>query len=220
MNYNKVLFLMIVLVAFSSCIDKTKNKENQNVTATAEVTKLPYFDSALFTPVWEKGTHKIPEFSFTNQIGEQVTNKTYAGKIYVADFFFTICPGICPKLTRNMGVLQKAYKDDSAIMLLSHSVMPWNDTVDKLVDYAEKNQVSLPQWNLVTGDTDQIYEIARNGYFADEDFVKTQSEDSFIHTENFILVDQDGYIRGVYNGTLALEVKRLMRHIEILKKEL
>ena len=220
MNYNKILFLIIVLVTFSSCVDKTKNKENQNVTAAAEVTKLPYFDSALFTPVWEKGTHKIPEFSFTNQIGEQVTNKTYAGKIYVADFFFTICPGICPKLTKNMGVLQKAYQDDAAIMLLSHSVMPWNDTVDKLADYAEKSQVSLPQWNLVTGDTDEIYEIARNGYFADEDFVKTQSEDSFIHTENFILVDQEGYIRGVYNGTLALEVKRLMRHIEILKKEL
>lgn len=220
MNYNKILFLIIVLVTFSSCVDKTKNKENQNVTAAAEVTKLPYFDSALFTPVWEKGTHKIPEFSFTNQIGEQVTNKTYAGKIYVADFFFTICPGICPKLTKNMGVLQKAYKDDAAIMLLSHSVMPWNDTVDKLADYAEKNQVSLPQWNLVTGDTDEIYEIARNGYFADEDFVKTQAEDSFIHTENFILVDQEGYIRGVYNGTIALEVKRLMRHIEILKKEL
>lgn len=220
MNYNKILFLIVVLATCSSCNDTSNNKEKQDVAAHAEVIKLPYFNSALFTPVWDKGTHKIPEFSFTNQIGEQVTNETYAGKIYIADFFFTICPGICPKLTKNMGMLQEAYNDDNAIMLLSHSVMPWEDTVDKLADYAAENQVNLLQWNLVTGDTDEIYDIARNGYFADEDFVKTQSEDNFIHTENFILVDQEGYIRGVYNGTLALDVKRLMRHIEILKKEL
>lgn len=222
MNYNKILFLFGVLVVFSSCIDTNKKEEKNAVAvkAKAKVAKLPYFNSALFTPVWEKGTHKIPEFSFTNQIGEQVTNKTYSGKIYVADFFFTICPGICPKLTKNMGMLQDAYKDDADIMLLSHSVMPWEDTVEKLNAFAEKHTIKLPQWNLVTGNTDEIYEIARNGYFADEDFVKTQTEDNFIHTENFILVDQQGYIRGVYNGTLPLEVKRLMRHIEILKKEL
>lgn len=220
MNYSKILFLIIVLATFSSCNETTKNQEKQDVTTQAEVTKLPYFNSALFTPVWDKGTHKIPEFSFTNQIGEQVTNETYAGKIYVADFFFTICPGICPKLTKNMGMLQEAYNDDSDIKLLSHTVMPWEDTVEKLNVYAQKHAVNLPQWNLVTGDRDEIYEIARNGYFADEDFVKTQSEDNFIHTENFILVDEEGFIRGVYNGTLALEVKRLMRHIEILRKEI
>lgn len=220
MNYSKILFLIIVLATFSSCNETTKNQENQDVTTQAEVTKLPYFNSALFTPVWDKGTHKIPEFSFTNQIGEQVTNETYAGKIYVADFFFTICPGICPKLTKNMGMLQEAYNDDSDIKLLSHTVMPWEDTVEKLNVYAQKHAVNLPQWNLVTGDRDEIYEIARNGYFADEDFVKTQSEDNFIHTENFILVDEEGFIRGVYNGTLALEIKRLMRHIEILRKEI
>lgn len=220
MNYIKILLVLAVFVAFNSCADNAKNHEKPTVEAHAEATKLPYFNSALFTPVWEKGAHKIPVFSFTNQIGEQVTNETYAGKIYVADFFFTICPGICPKLTKNMGMLQDAYQDDTDIKLLSHSVMPWEDTVEKLNAYAQKNDVALPQWNLVTGNTDEIYEIARNGYFADEDFVKTQAASSFIHTENFILVDKDRYIRGVYNGTLPLEVKRLMRHIEILKKEL
>jgi protein SCO1/2 len=220
MNYNSILILFTVVVMFSSCAENTKNKEEHAVAEHTEVTKLPYFNSALFTPEWKKGTHKIPEFSFTNQNGEQVTNKTYAGKIYVADFFFTICPGICPKLTKNMGILQDTYQDDTDIKLLSHSVMPWEDTVEKLSAYAQKNTIKLPQWNIVTGNTDAIYDIARNGYFADEDFAKTQAEDDFIHTESFILVDQDGYIRGVYNGTLALEVKRLMRHIAILKKEL
>lgn len=220
MNYNRFLFLVFVTLGFVSCVEKDKGKGKLEIIENTEITKLPYFNSAIFTPEWEKGTHKIPNFTFTNQKGQEVTQKTFEGKIYIADFFFTICPGICPKLTRNMGLLRDEYRDDLDIKLLSHSVMPWNDTVDKLAVYAEQNEVNLPQWHLVTGDTDAIYDIARNGYFADEDFVKTQDETDFIHTENFILVDKEGYIRGVYNGTLALDVKRLMRHIEILKKEL
>lgn len=220
MNFNKLLFLVFTALGFVSCVEKDKSKEKQEVVEITEVSKLPYFNSAIFTPEWEKGKHKIPKFSFINQKGEEVSNETFEGKIYVADFFFTICPGICPKLTKNMGMLQKAYQDDVDIKLVSHSVMPWNDTVEKLAIYAEQNEVNLPQWHLVTGDTDAIYDIARNGYFADEDFIKTQDEADFIHTENFILVDKEGYIRGVYNGTLPLDVKRLMRHIEILKKEL
>jgi len=220
MNYNRFLFFVFVAIGFTSCVEKDKGKDKLEIVENTEITKLPYFNSAIFTPEWEKGTHKIPKFTFTNQKGEEVTNKTFEGKIYITDFFFTICPGICPKLTKNMSMLQDEYQEDSNIKLLSHSVMPWNDTVDKLAVYAEQNEVNLPKWHLVTGDTNAIYDIARNGYFADEDFVKTQDEADFIHTENFILVDKNGYIRGVYNGTLALEVKRLMRHIKILKKEL
>ena len=220
MNWNKYAFLIAILLQLVSCVEVDKNKSDLVTNNKESATRLPYFNSAIFTPEWDKGNHKIPEFSFRNQNGELVNNETFAGKIYVADFFFTICPGICPKLTKNMGMLQETYQDDPGIKLLSHSVMPWNDTVDKLNVYAEKNKVRLPQWHLVTGDTDSIYDIARNGYFADEDFTKTQEASDFIHTENFILVDKQGYIRGVYNGTLPLEVKRLMRHIEILKKEL
>ena len=220
MYSNKLLVVICLIIGLVSCRDNKTTTDNTLPIEHAEVTKLPYFNSALFTPEWEIGTHKIPPFSFLNQKGDTVTNKTYEGSIYVADFFFTICPGICPKLTKNMGMLQDEYQDDPNLKLLSHSVMPWNDTVDKLAEYAVENDVRLPKWNLVTGDTDALYDIARNGYFADEDFVKTQDASDFIHTENFILVDAKGYIRGVYNGTLELEMKRLMRHIEILKKEL
>lgn len=220
MNCNSFNFLMIAFISLVSCADSNKSIEKPVLVENTEVTQLPYFNTAIFTPEWEKGNHKIPEFSFTNQVGDEVTNKTFEGKIYVADFFFTICPGICPKLTKHMGLLQKEYQNDRNIKLISHSVMPWNDTVAALATYAEEHKVQLPQWNLVTGDKDELYAIARNGYFADEDFVKTQDETNFIHTENFVLVDKEGYIRGVYNGTLALEVKRLIRHIKILKKEL
>ena len=219
MHFSKFIFFGLLTLGMVSCRENRTAKEKPLAVDQTEVPKLPYFNSALFTPEWEKATHKIPAFSFVNQIGDTVTNKTYEGNIYVADFFFTICPGICPVLTKNMGTLQKEYQDDPEIKLLSHSVMPWNDTVGKLAEYAAENNVHLPKWNLVTGDTDVMYDIARNGYFADEDFVKTQDASNFIHTENFILVDARGYIRGVYNGTLELEVKRLMRHIEILKKE-
>lgn len=207
----KHLVLLVIVISLLAC--------KSEKTETGMVDKLPYFNSSDFTPEWVKGNHKIPMFSFTNQNGKAITNKTYEGKIYIADFFFTSCPGICPKLTKNMNMLQEAYINDEDILLISHSVMPWKDSVPLLKDYAIKNQVIDSKWNLVTGDKNALYDIARNGYFADEDFKKTQDESDFIHTENFILVDKEGYIRGVYNGTLEIDIERLKRHITILKKE-
>ncbi|MEW4924766.1 SCO family protein [Algibacter sp. 2305UL17-15] len=207
------LFGILILILSFSC----KGKDGENI--SHKITKLPYFNSADFTPEWETPKHKIPEFSFVNQNGETITNTTYKDKIYIADFFFTSCPGICPTLTKNMATIQDAYKEDNDVMLLSHTVMPWRDSVPLLKAYAEKHHVNSSKWHLVTGNKDALYNIARNGYFADEDFTKTQDESNFIHTENFVLVDKHGYIRGVYNGTLPIDVERLKRHIEILKKE-
>ncbi|MDD7884856.1 SCO family protein [Flavivirga sp. 57AJ16] len=207
-------YSILVLLAFMMASCKDKQAESYGIT------QLPYFNSTDFTPEWGKATHKIPEFSFINQNGETVTNKTYKSKIYIANFFFTSCPGICPKLTKNMSHLQESYKNDKDIMLLSHTVMPWKDSVAVLKDYATKNNVDVTKWHLVTGDKDALYHIARTGYFADEDFIKTQDESNFIHTENFILIDKQGYIRGVYNGTLEIDVDRLKRHIGILRKEI
>ncbi|WP_400079693.1 SCO family protein [Winogradskyella sp. R77965] len=214
----KPFFLILIFVICFSCHEKNNNKSDFEEVKVAAIT-LPYFDSPDFTPKWDKVAHKIPKFSFTNQEGVNINNATYKGKIYVADFFFTTCPGICPKLTKNMNILQDAYKDNDDILLLSHSVMPWVDSVEKLKTYAENNNVDSKKWNLVTGDKDQLYAIARNGYFADEDFKKTQDESEFIHTENFILVDKEGHIRGVYNGTIELDLQRLMRHIKLLENE-
>ena len=214
----KLIFIIPFLIFFSC--KKEMNSSIAEVKSQVIVKHLPYFNSADFTPEWKKGTHKIPKFSFTNQNGKTITNKTYQGKIYVADFFFTTCPGICPKLEKNMSLLQDTYINDDEIMLLSHTVMPWVDTIEKLKAYEQTNNINSEKWNLVTGERNAIYEIARNGYFADEDFKKTQDESDFVHTENFILIDKEGYIRGVYNGTIEIDVKRLMRHINILKKQI
>lgn len=210
-NYLKNILVLLMVFTFCNC---------KNDKTIKTVDKLPYFNSADFTPEWKKGQHKIPKFSFTNQNGEAITNKTYQGKIYIADFFFTSCSGICPKLTKSMSSLQETYKNEDDILMLSHTVMPWKDSVPLLKSYAVKNDINDKKWNLVTGNKDALYNIARRGYFADEDFTKTKDESDFIHTENFILIDKDGFIRGVYNGTLPIDVERLKRHIDILKKEI
>jgi len=212
----KLKSIILLLVCFSCkkeiAIDKTKT--------------LPFYNSEDFTPEWiaekdpkYKNMHTIAPFEFTNQNGEKITNATFQGKIYVTDFFFTTCPSICPILAKNMSAIQERYKNDHDILLLSHTVMPWVDTVEKIKEYAQEKNAMSNKWHLVTGNKDSIYNLARTSYFADEDFKKTKDENEFIHTENFILVDRKGRIRGVYNGTLALDVQRLKRHIEILKIE-
>mgnify|MGYP003575183209 CR=1 FL=1 len=144
--------------------------------------------------------HKIADFAFVNQNGDTITQEDYKGKIYVADFFFTTCPTICPIMTDNMVWLQEQIKDNPKVMLLSHSVTPDIDSVPVLKEYAKKKGVITGKWNLVTGDKKDIYYIARKSYLAVKTTNSTELYD-MVHTENFILVDQKGRIRGFYNGT-------------------
>lgn len=144
--------------------------------------------------------HHIAPFAFTNQNGKVVTNKDYEGKIYVADFFFTTCQTICPKMTNNMVWLQDRIKSMPNVMLLSHSVTPDIDSVPVLRKYADEKGAIDGKWNLVTGNKKDIYYIARKSYLA----VKTANSDELydmVHTENFILIDKKGRIRGFYDGT-------------------
>ncbi|MCZ8196366.1 MAG: SCO family protein [Flavobacterium sp.] len=144
--------------------------------------------------------HTIPDFSFTNQNDKIVTEKDYEGKIYVADFFFTTCPTICPKMTKNMAWLQSQIKNNPKVMLLSHSVTPDIDSVLVLKKYAIEKGVIDGKWNLVTGDKKDIYYIARKSYLA----VKTGKPEELydmVHTENFVLIDSKRRVRGFYDGT-------------------
>ncbi|MFP9097654.1 SCO family protein [Flavobacterium sp. RHBU_24] len=144
--------------------------------------------------------HSIAPFRFVNQNGQTVTNKDYEGKIYVADFFFTTCQTICPIMTNNMGWLQDKVKDMDDVKLLSHSVTPETDSVPVLRAYADLKGATDGKWNMVTGNKRDIYYIARKSYLA----VKTKKSSQLydmVHTENFILVDKKGRIRGFYDGT-------------------
>lgn len=169
--------------------------------------------------------HKIAPFAFTNQNSIKVTNKDYEGKIYVADFFFTTCQTICPKMTDNMVWLQDKIKDNPKVKLLSHSVFPNEDTVEVLKKYAKEKGVVDSKWNLVTGNQKEIYKMARQSYLV----VKTGKPEELydmVHTENFVLVDQKGRIRGFYNGlNIDEKVKgeknltQLLEDIELLSEK-
>jgi len=187
---------------------------------------LPYFNSLDYTPEWiaisdpaYSAIHQISPFKFTNQNGEIITNEILDGKIYVADFFFTSCPSICPKLTEGMEQIQNSFKDDPQVKLISHTVMPWADSVAVLKNYASNKNVIDGKWHLLTGHEDSIYHLARTAYFADEDFGFTNDMEDFLHTDKFILVDGKRRIRGIYSGLLEAEIKRIIEDIQILKKE-
>lgn len=187
---------------------------------------MPFINQPDFTPEWIAANdpgyasiHTIPSFSFTDQDGKTVTEKNVTGKIYVADFFFTRCGSICPKMTNNIAVLQNTFKDNDDVIFLSHTVTPEMDSVPVLKNYAEAKGVISGKWHLLTGNKDEIYTLARKQYFAGDTIGYYQAGDEFLHTENFILLDKKRRIRGVYNGTLDIEIERLTDDIRTLLKE-
>jgi len=166
-----------------------------------------------------KRFHKIKDFSLVNQNGEKVTNEDYRDKIYIADFFFTTCQGICPIMKENMIILQDEYKDDDQVYLLSHTVTPEIDTKEVLKKYSLEKGVIDSKWNLVTGDKKQIYNLARKSYLVAEDIEESELFE-MIHTENFVLVDPERRIRGFYDGTDQESMNALIYDIKVLKKEI
>ncbi|NCP58774.1 MAG: SCO family protein [Flavobacteriales bacterium] len=162
--------------------------------------------------------HTIADFALANQNGEIITQNNYKDKIYIADFFFTTCPTICPIMTDNMVHLQEILKDDKDVLLLSHSVTPEIDSVPVLKAYAEKKGVNDAKWNMLTGDKKQIYDLARKSYLVAKDEPYGGDYD-MIHTENFVLVDSKRRIRGFYDGTNWEEMEKLLEDLKILKME-
>ncbi len=161
-------------------------------------------------------TSNVP-FSLSNQNGNTITNDHLVGKIVVVDFFFTHCPGICPKMTRNLKMVKDAIKDDPILLINSFSIDPERDSVKRLADYASRFRVE-GQWNLLTGDKAVIYRVARKSFKVDASEGDGGPED-FIHSDKFVLVDPSGRIRGYYNGTDQNQVDQLIKDIFRLKSE-
>lgn len=195
---------------------------------TSRVDHLPFYNGPDFTAHWIKPNsdslkdfHKISDFQLVNQLGDSISQQDLENKIYVADFFFTTCPGICPKMTKNLKLIQEAFPDDDQIRILSHSVTPSIDSVSVLKEYAENKGINSRQWFLLTGDRNGIYDLGRNAYFIEEDLGLEREEfgSEFIHTENFVLVDKNQHLRGIYNGLNKNSVHQLIADIKTLKKE-
>ncbi|MDN3584767.1 SCO family protein [Mucilaginibacter flavus] len=158
----------------------------------------------------------IPDFKFVNQYGDTITAKNLNGKIYVADFFFTTCPSICPVMHRNMLNVYKEFKDDDNFRILSHTIDPKYDTVPVLKRYADKMGISGNSWWLLHGNKGDTYGISKS-YL--QSVQEKNPAGQFIHDGFFILIDKQKRIRGTYEGTDPKEVDKLIADIKTLKAE-
>jgi protein SCO1/2 len=186
---------------------------------------LPVYQPAMVDPElvdesiqYVKKYHTISPFSMTNQNGETITEQDYESAVYVADFFFTTCPSICPIMTKNMYALQQKLSPYPDVKLLSFSVTPEIDSVAQLKRYAIENKVDDSRWNLVTGNKREIYELARKSYLVVKDNGDGGPHD-MIHTENFVLIDAKKRIRGYYDGTKLSSIESIINDINVLANE-
>ena len=211
----KISPVLLLAVASLSCLQKKQAKP------------LPYYNTPDFTPQFIAGkqealnsiTHTIADFSFINQEGKIISEKNIEGKIHVANFIFTRCGSICPVLTRHMKQVDSAFKNNPEVQLLSFSVTPWMDSVPVLKKYAGANKINAANWQLLTSSKADVYKLARQSYFAEEDAGFTKDSTEFLHTEHILLVDKTKRIRGIYNGTLKLEILQLIADIKELLEE-
>ena len=188
--------------------------------------ELPYYNSPSFDPIFlnhddsaEKlVSHRIEDFVLINERGNYFGSKNLQGTIHVANFIFTSCTHICPKMTTNMVEVERKFQNNSDVNLVSFTVTPWLDSPDVLKRYKEEFTLNSKNWHFLTGEKNKIYTIARKSYFAEEEIGFTKDSADFLHTEHFLLVDKNFRIRGIYNGTLSLEMEQLIKDIDILKK--
>ena len=207
---NSLLFLLLPVALAISCSSPSEK--------TSETAELPILGERYVDDNQDTVYHSIADFAFVNQVGDTIRKEDMAGKIYVADFFFTTCPTICPVMKKEMLRVYEQFKGDPNFRILSHSIDPSHDTQAVLKDYAEKLGVpDAATWNFLTGDQEKIFEIGQTSYLT-----TTMADDmepgGFLHSGAFLLVDQQGRIRGVYDGTKTDQVDRLLADIPKLLK--
>ena len=180
--------------------------------------KLPFLGPKEVGKQGDTLYHKIPDFKFLNQDSLWVSQKDMAGKIYVADFFFTTCPTICPTMKTQLLRIYDKFAEDDRVRILSHTIDPEYDGVRVLKEYAKKLNINSPRWNLVTGKKTDIYRLGEKSYMvtAQED---ANEEGGFVHSGAFILVDKNRHVRGIYDGTKEEDVNHLIEDMTLLLKE-
>jgi protein SCO1/2 len=163
---------------------------------------------------------KVQAFSFLDQNGDRISNKDVSGKVYVAEFFFTTCPGICPKLNTNLRPIYEKYINEPKFLIMSHTVNPSIDTVAQLKHYADSLGVDARHWVFLTGKKDSLYLAARLSYLLDDPKNNISPVDEqFIHTQYFALVDKNGNVRSIIDGLKKDELIEMQKEIDELLKE-
>ncbi|GAB4035526.1 SCO family protein [Spirosoma gilvum] len=192
---------------------------------------LPKIDSTKGEPLMGKvalpdGTlttdtvyNHIPPFKLIDQDGKTVDQSIVKDKIYVADFFFTRCGTICPRISSQLTRVQDIFRENPAIVFLSHTVDPEHDRPAQLKAYAQKYEAIPGKWYFLTGDKADIYDLAMHGYYlptVDAGVKEGKPDETFIHSEKLVLVDKEGIVRGFYDGTNKEDVDRLILEIRVL----
>ena len=206
----KLLYLIAGLAFITACKQPDKKKlpiygNRQPVTKTVD--GKTEVDTIYAT---------IPPFKFVNQYGKTITEKDVAGKIYVADFFFTTCPSICPIMQRNMLAVYNEFKADTGVKILSHTIDPKHDTIPVLKTYADKLGISGDSWWLLLGQKEEVYQLAEKHYLV---AVNDKGAGGYVHQGWFVLIDKEKRIRGAYDGTDKKAVDQLIADMHILQQE-
>ena len=212
----RTVFLLLISIFSLSCNNNKKREIN-----------LPYYNEPSFTPLFlsnkdeiqRKVNHIIADFSLLNQDSVVINQRTIDDKIHVANFIFTSCGSICPVMTKNLKFVSDSLKSYNDVIYLSYSVTPWIDNPSVLRKFKRNYKISDKNWHFLTGNKGEIYKLARQSYFAEEDIGFSKDSSEFLHTEHFILVDKSKKIRGIYNGTLKLDMEQLISDINNLKQE-
>ena len=204
-------WVLLLLITFLAC---TSGSEKLPILGDRQAVRKTVDGKDVVDSVY----HSIPDFRFVSQYGDTVTAKTLDGKVYVADFFFTTCPTICPKMKMQMKRIYDRFKGNPEVMILSHTIDPAHDSVAVLHEFAESLGDNDHQWLFVTGSREKIYEIGQSSYMV------TAAEDKsapggVVHSGAFILVDKAKHVRGVYDGTTEAGVDKLMADMDKLLAE-
>lgn len=215
----KQYYILIIIILFPSLIYLLLT------TGKHHFIKLPYYgnrEAVVKTVDGKQKTdtlyHTVAPFKFINQNGDTITEKNYEGRIYIADFFFSTCQSICPKMAVNLSYVQKKFQPRDSIFILSHTVNPDRDSAAVLNDYAKMVHADTKSWTFVTGDKQSIYKTAIESYLlpAGEDVL---ADGGFLHSEQFVLVDKEKHIRGLYDGTSLPDVNKLIDDIKLLQAD-
>ncbi|WP_111321546.1 SCO family protein [Algoriphagus chordae] len=166
-------------------------------------------------PIADTTQHYIPEFSFTNQVGDEVGRSDMEGKITIVDFFFTSCPSICPKMSAEMERVNDMFRDDDRVHIMSISIDPQFDTPEVLQEYAEEHGAKAGKWDFLTGGVQETYDLAKCGFIIPT-IDGLGIPDDFAHSDKFMLIDELGRIRGYYSGTSREDVDLLMLETKVL----
>ena len=209
---NRFYWILCSVLVLTACHTKTE--------------VLPYYNTADFTAEWidpgddnYKYIHTIDTFALQNQLGHLITKDSLDGYIYVANFFFTTCSGICPKMTNSLQIIQDTFANNKQIKLVSFTVMPRVDSVNRLKIYGDNHNIDPNKWYLLTGNKEQIYKLGRQSYFSERRLGLQRDSSDFLHTESMLLIDKSGRIRGIYNATQKPDIERATADIKVLLDE-